>query len=90
MGHFDQIKFENDLIKKLSAGITNYKSFETTFTELLNKHSPLRKIFLRANHAPYLTKILKKAIMYRSQRETKYLKTKPQTDLKLYKKQKSS
>ena len=53
---------------------------------MLNKHAPLRKKLLRANHAPYITKTLRKAIMRRSQLETKYLKTKTQTDLKLYRK----
>ena len=54
----------------------------------LIKHAPLRKNFLRANHAPYITKTLKKVITRWSQLETKYLKTKTQTDLKLYKKHK--
>ena len=56
---------------------------------MLNKHAPLKKKLLRANHAPYITKTLRKAIMRRSQLETKYLKTKTQTDLKLYKKHKN-
>ena len=56
---------------------------------MLNKHALLRKKFLRANHAPYITKTLRKAIMRRSQLETKYLKTKTRTDLKLYKKHKN-
>ena len=87
--HFDRTKFKNNLNEKLSEGISNYKSFETTFIEVLNKHAPLRKKLLRANHAPYITKTLRKAIMRRSQLETKYLKTKTQTDLKLYKKHKN-
>ena len=49
---------------------------------MLNKHAPLKKKLLRANHAPYITKTLRKAIMRRSQLETKYLKTKAQTDQK--------
>ena len=53
---------------------------------MLNKHAPLRKKILRANHAPYITKILSKAIMHRYQLETNHLKTKTQTDLKLQKK----
>ena len=53
---------------------------------MLNKHAPLRKIFLRANHAPNITNVLKETIMRKSQLKTKYLKTKTQTDLKLYKK----
>ena len=56
---------------------------------MLNKHAPLKKKLLRANHAPYITKTLRKAIMRRSQLETKYLKSKTQTDLKLYKKHKN-
>ena len=87
--YFDQTKFKNNLNEKLSEGISNYESFETTFIEVLNKHAPLRKKFLRGNHAPYITKTLRKAIMRRSQLETKYLKTKTQKDLKLYKKHKN-
>ena len=40
--YFDQDKFENKLNKKLSACIANYESFETTFIEVLNEHSPLK------------------------------------------------
>ena len=72
--YFDRSKFKNNLNEKLSEGISNYESFETTFIEVLNKHAPLRKKLLRANHAPYITKTLRKAIMRRSQLETKYLK----------------
>ena len=57
--------------------------------EVLKKHATLRQKFFRANHAPYITKTLRKAIMPRSQLETKYLNTKTQTDLKLYKKYKN-
>ena len=84
--YFDRTKFKNNLNEKLSEGISNYKSFKTTFIELLNKHAPSRKKFFRANHAPYITKTLRKAIIGRPQLETKYLKTKTYTDLKLYKK----
>ena len=84
--YFDQTKFKNNLNQKLSEGIPNYDSFETTFIEVLNKHAPLKEKLLRANHAPYITKTLGKATMCRSQLETKCLKSKTQTDLKLYKK----
>ena len=87
--YFDQRKFENNLNEKLSEGISKYESFETSFIEVLNKHDPLRKKFLRTSHAPYIKKTLRKATMRRSQLETKYLKTKTQTDLKLYKKHKN-
>ena len=51
----------------------------------MNKHAPLKKKFLGTNHAPYITKTLWKAIMHRSEFETKYLKTETENDLKLYK-----
>ena len=45
---FDQIKFKNNINEKLSEGISNYESFESTFffNEVLNKHAPLRNNFL--------------------------------------------
>ena len=69
--YFDRTKFKNNLNEKLSEGISNYESFETTFTEVLKKHAPLKKKLFRANHAPYITKTLRKTIMRRSQLETK-------------------
>ena len=87
--YFDRSKFKNNQNEKLSEGISNYELFVTTFIEVLNKHVPLRKKLLRANHDPYIAKALRRAIMRRSQLETKYLKTKTQTDLKLYKKHKN-
>ena len=83
--YFDQTEFVINLNEKLSENISNYESCETTFIEVLKKHPSLRKIFLRANHAAYITKSLRKTIMRRSQLATKYLKAKTQTDLKLYK-----
>ena len=87
--YFDRTKFQNNLKGKLSKGISNYESFETTFIEVLNKHGPLKKKLLRANHALYMTKTLRKAIMHKSQLETKYRKSKTQTNLKLCKKYKN-
>ena len=59
--YFDRTRLRNNLNKKLSEGISNYESFETTLIEELNKHAPLRKKFLRANHAPYMTKTFKES-----------------------------
>ena len=87
--YFNQTKFKNNLNKISCKCISNYESFKITFIEVLNKHAPLRKKFLRFNHAPYIAKTLRKVIMHRSQPETKYLKTKTQTNLKLYTKHKN-
>ena len=86
--YFDQTRFKNNLNEKLS-DISNYESFETAFIELLNKHVPLKKKFLKTNYAPYFAKTLRKTLVRKSQRETNCLKTKTQTDLKLYKNHKN-
>ena len=43
--------------------IDKYETFEEEFLKVLNKHAPLKKKFIRANHVLYMTKILRKAIM---------------------------
>ena len=44
---------------------------------------------LRANHVPYMTKRLRKAIMKRSELENKYLKNRTNENLKYYEKQRN-
>ena len=44
-----------------------------TYVEVLNKNVPLKQKIVCANHAPYITKALRKAIMRRSNLEGKYL-----------------
>ena len=48
-------------------------------------HAPIKRKFLRANHVPYLTKTLRKAIMKRSELENKYVKNKTNENLNLIK-----
>ena len=43
---------------------------------VLNRHIPLKKKILRANHSSYMSKTLIKGIMRRSYLENKYLKKK--------------
>ena len=56
---------------------------------MLNIHAPLKKKVIRANHVPYMTKSLRKAIMKRSQLESKYLRNSTVENMKIYKKQKN-
>ena len=53
------------------------------------KYAPLKKKVLRANHASYDTKTLRKAVMKRSYLEKLYFKKKTTESLKKYKKRKS-
>ena len=71
--NFDQEIFSQDLRTSLSSeAVDDYTRFEENFLEVLNKHAPLKKKVLRANHAGYVTKVFRKAIMKRSYLEKLY------------------
>ena len=86
---FDDTLFKTDLKTALSSGSSTYKEFENIFLSTLNLHAPFKKKFIRANHAPYMTKSLRKAMMRRSQLLTRYHKSKDKSDHLLYKKQRN-
>ena len=56
---------------------------------VLNENAPVKKKILRANHKDYVTKDLRKAIMKRSELETRFHRTKNPTDQLAYKKQRN-
>ena len=56
---------------------------------VLNRHAPLKKKILRANHSSYMSKTLRKTIMRRSYLEKKYFKKKTDLSLRACKKQKN-
>ena len=69
--------------------IYEYGVYERIFLSVLDEHAPLKKKTIRANHAPYLTKPLRKAIMKRSELKTKYYKYPSDSNLKNFKKQRN-
>ena len=72
---FDQDIFSQELCTSLSSEtVLDYTSFEENFLGVLNKHAPLKKKVLRANHGPYVTRALRKAIMKKSYLEKLYFK----------------
>ena len=73
--NFDNELFESSLqnaLKEISR--PDYIKFEEVFLETLNKHAPVKQKTIRRNYAPYMTKGIRKAIMRRSELETKYHK----------------
>ena len=64
-------------------------NLEKIFLSNLNKHAPLKKKVVSANHVPYMTKALRKAIMKRSALENKYLRNNTTENNIHYKKQKN-
>ena len=72
---FIQQDFRAELRAKIQvSNVGSYVSFEDIFLMVLNKHAPLKKKKIRANHKPYVTKQLRKAIMRRSYLENKFHK----------------
>ena len=57
------------------------------FFKVLDKHAPVKKKVIRANHAKYISKHLRKAIMKRSYLEKVYFKKQTTQSLERYKKQ---
>ena len=49
----------------------NYDTFEKVFLEILDAHAPQKTKVVRANHKPYVSKMMRKAIMLRSQLQNK-------------------
>ena len=65
---FNEEDFNQELRGRLSTELVdNYSSFENVFIDVLNRHAPIKKKVIKANHAPYVTKALRKAIKKRSQ-----------------------
>ena len=59
-----RIELENALLKYECNNI-DYDNFIKTFLTVLEKHAPVKKKYLRANHANFVTKQLRKAAMKR-------------------------
>ena len=86
--NFSSNSFREDLMLSLGRINKGFDSFEDTFMKTLSRHAPMKKKFVRPNEVPYMTKVLRKEIMKRSERESKYLKNKSYQNMKIYKKQK--
>ena len=72
--HFDNEKFRSDI--ENCASEKNLKCFKETVFCIFNKHAPIKRKYVRAKKAPFMTKELHKAIMKRSRLRNKFLKVK--------------
>ena len=82
---FDLKSFQRDLIVVFSSGCNDYDAFEDMFLSTLNLHAPLKKKIIRGNHAPYMNRQLRKAMMKRQELQTKYYRTKAIQDFEVFK-----
>ena len=67
----------------------DYDNFIKTFLTVLDKHAPIKKKYLRANHANFVTKQLRKAIMKRSKLRNDFLKDRNDASQSAYRKQRN-
>ena len=91
---FDETKFLSDL-RNTNFSFTsadpneNYLFLTNSFSKIVEKHVPLKKKTLRGNHAPFVSKELRKAIYTRSRFRNRFLKIPDETNSRLYKQQRN-
>ena len=74
----------NEGIWKLNLNTTNLEGFMKAGFRIFNKHASIKRKYIRANEAPFMTKDLHKAIMKRSKLRNKFLKSRNLSDRKNY------
>jgi hypothetical protein len=88
--NFSEEDFHTELNERLQNELViTYAQFDKIFLSVFDKHAPPKKKVFRANHKPYMTKNVRKAIMRRSALENKYYRDKSMETSMAYKKQKN-
>ena len=81
--NFDNEKFWSDIFK-MNLNTTDLEGFMKTVFHIFNKHAPIKRKYIRANEAPFMTKDLHKAIVKRSKLRNMFLKSGNLSDRKNY------
>ena len=68
---------------------TAINSLSNILIELLDRHAPIKRKFVRGNHSRFMNKELSKAIMKRSKLKSRYLKNKTPANREDFKKQRN-
>ena len=84
--NFDNNIFRNDLNRVIEDS-QDWAAYEKNILSVLDRHAPVKRKTIRANHKPYITKQIRKAIMTRTRFANKRHKTNSQEDIRLFKKQ---
>ena len=90
--NFDNSAFREALNRELLKYDLNnieYATLQEIIVSLLNVYAPLKKKYLRANHASFVTKELRKPIMLRTRRRNIYLKQRTETTKVAYNRQRN-
>ena len=89
---FDNSAFREVLNRKLLKYDLNnieYDTFQEIIVSLLNVYAPLKKKYLRANHASFVTKELRKTILLKTRLRNIYLKQHTETTKVAYNQQRN-
>ena len=87
---FNLQNFRRELRSELrKAVVLGYSHFEYIFLMVLDKHAPVKQRVVRGNEKPFMTKVLRKAIMRRSFLKHRYQKLRSDDAHKAFKKQKN-
>ena len=86
--NFSPDAFSNHLESELK-GCKNLSIFDSTLTNVLNFHAPLKTKLLKGNNKPFVTKELRKAIMLRSHLKRISERLKTEEAFKQYKSQRN-
>ena len=81
--NFDNAKFGYDIVTPTS-NVDNFGMYKSTIFNIFNRHVPIKKKYIRANEAPFMSKELHKAIMKRSRLRNIFLKHRTDTNKKNY------
>ena len=90
-------KINDTLFKcQLNASLNNlndvdntYDNFKNTFIQLLDRHAPMKKKFIRGNNAPFMNKTLSQAFQHRSKMKNKYNKNPSEENFRAFKYQRN-
>ena len=81
---FDQPNFRTELNRELSKfNFHDMVNFKRIFLQLLNKHAPEKKKYVRGNNKEFVNKELRKAIMLRSKLRNNFLKGEGNKNMKI-------
>ena len=92
--NFDQAKFVKD-VKAADFSFSNndpnenYSALSDTFSKLVVRHAPLKKKIQRGNHAPFVSKEMRKAIYTRSRLRNTFCKNPSEENEIKYKRQRN-
>ena len=67
----------------------NYDIFKNVCMDVINRHVPLKRKYIRANHADYIDKELSQTIKKLSKLRNDYLKYRSEKNRSTYKKQRN-